>query len=185
MLLRLRTCRGRRRTRRAICHVSSKQIVLPDRDAFAEMRRRHVALLQHLAGLELDLADRRLPDLAGAFVEHAVDVLKALRERLRDRAGRRERSGSRTSAGSRRGLRRRRESRSARCEHDDHRRAADQRTAMTAQHAPVRRRCHRDRHLHAQCSCQYPATLSTTFSSGSPFSKRRRFSANSATSGVQ
>ena len=37
-------------------------------------------LLQDLAGLELDLADARLPVLAGALVEHAVHVLQPLRE---------------------------------------------------------------------------------------------------------
>ena len=57
------------------------EVGLPQRDPFAEVLRADFAALQHLAGFQLDLADRRSPVQAGAFVEHAVHELEPLRER--------------------------------------------------------------------------------------------------------
>src|SRR5262249_6679723 len=55
----------------------------PGRQAFGEVLVADAEPLHHLAGLDLDLAQRRLPPLAGALVEVAVANQQALRERRR------------------------------------------------------------------------------------------------------
>src|SRR5213078_2998699 len=58
-----------------------KEIRLPDRDAFAEILRRHNDALDDLTRLELHLANRRSAVQPGALVEKAVLELESLSER--------------------------------------------------------------------------------------------------------
>src|ERR1019366_8916682 len=51
-----------------------QQAVLPYDDALAEILARDVAVLEHLAGLQLHLADARSLVQARALIEHAVEV---------------------------------------------------------------------------------------------------------------
>ena len=57
------------------------QGLAPDDDALAEVALVERRTLQDLAGLEAHLADGRLPVEARAFVQHAVEIHEALRER--------------------------------------------------------------------------------------------------------
>ncbi len=54
------------------------QVAAPIDDAFAEQIGRQASALQHVAGLQLDLADRGMALEAGALIENAVLVEQAL-----------------------------------------------------------------------------------------------------------
>src|SRR5215510_8732327 len=58
-----------------------KDLILPERDALAEVVAADVAVLQHLAGFELHLPDGRLPVEARALVEKSVVEFEAFGER--------------------------------------------------------------------------------------------------------
>src|SRR5262249_62178958 len=60
-----------------------EEIVVPERDAFAEVLTTEVALLHDLAGVDLHLANRRLAVEPGAFVQKPVTIFETLGERLR------------------------------------------------------------------------------------------------------
>ena len=57
------------------------ELVVPDDDAFAEVLLRQIAFLEHFAGVQPHLANRRRAVIAGALVEESIDPLQALRER--------------------------------------------------------------------------------------------------------
>ena len=62
---------------------------LPDRDALAEMWRRHIALLQHFAGLSSTLRIDDSPQ-AGALVQDTVEATRSPWVNACGRAGTRE-----------------------------------------------------------------------------------------------